>query len=222
MRKKKKYRPTGDSHEPDEVKLAPHSFVICRGKVSKPLVQLMESMRKVMLPYTAANLKATRKNVLKDYVAIAGPMHVSHLVMFSQTNLSPVMKIARLPQGPTVYFRINSFSTISDVLTHVDGASLGDKLFHYQPLVAVNNFDYSQNHHVITSTMFQNMFPKLTVSQLDLKRIRRVLLFHYDATNDVIEFRQYRVRLLVPDMTRSVKKLTSGSSKLPNLNSYQV
>merc|ERR1712226_894989 len=175
-----------------------------------------ESMRKVMSPYTAASLKQTSKNVLKDYVAIAGTLHISHLVIFSQTKVSPVMKIARLPQGPTVYFRINNFSTIADVLNNVDGASLGEKLFHHQPLVAVNNFDYSLKHHTLTSTMLQNMFPKLS-----LKKIKRVVLFHYDSTQDVIEFRQYRIRLLVPDMSRSVKKLTSSMSKRPDLSSYQ-
>merc|ERR1712004_527112 len=197
---KRKFKVTGDSNEPDDVKLAPHSFVITRGKVAKPLTELMESMRKVMSPYTAASLKQTSKNVLKDYVAIAGTLHISHLVIFSQTKVSPVMKIARLPQGPTVYFRINNFSTIADVL---------------------NNFDYSLKHHTLTSTMLQNMFPKLSVSKLNLKKIKRVVLFHYDSTQDVIEFRQYRIRLLVPDMSRSVKKLTSSMSKRPDLSSYQ-
>ena len=162
----------------------------------------MESLRKVMSPYTASNHKTTSTNVLKDFVAIAGSLQVSHLIILSQTKVSPVMKIARLPQGPTVYFRINSFSTIGDVLTHVEGSSLGDKLYHYQPLVAVNNFDYSLNHHVLTSSMLQNMFPKLNVTKLNLNKIKRCVLFHYDSTQDVIGFRQYRIRLLAPDMSR--------------------
>ncbi|XP_075263107.1 suppressor of SWI4 1 homolog [Convolutriloba macropyga] len=221
IRKKKKFKATGQSDEPDDQKLAPHSFIITRGKVSKPLGELMESLRKVMSPYTASNLKTTSKNVLKDYVAIAGPLQVSHLIILSQTKVSPVMKIARLPQGPTVYFRINSFSTIGDVLTHVEGSSLGDKLYHYQPLVAVNNFDYSLNHHVLTSSMLQNMFPKLNVTKLNLNKIKRCVLFHYDSTQDVIEFRQYRIQLLAPDMSRSVKKLTGSLANTPDLSSYK-
>ena len=219
--RKKKRKVTGDNYEPENVKLAPHSFVICRGKISNSLTELMQCMRQVMMPYTASNLKDTRKNVLKDYVAIAGPMHVSHLIVFSQTSMSPVMKIAHLPHGPTVYFRINSFSTINDVLNHVERTSLGEKLFHYQPLVAVNNFDTKLPHHVITSSMLQNMFPKLVVSQMNLKRTRRCLLFHYDSLNDVIEFRQYRIRLLSPDLSRSVKKIISESN-ISEMNKFRV
>ena len=43
--------------EDEELKNAPHSFVIQRGKVGKNVTTLMNNMRKVMAPYTAENLK---------------------------------------------------------------------------------------------------------------------------------------------------------------------
>ena len=83
-------------------------------------------MRRLMDPYTAKKLKVTSKNVLKDFVANAGPLHVSHMLIFSQTPQSPVMKIVKLPNGPTVYCRINKFCTMNDVLNHVEGCSPRD------------------------------------------------------------------------------------------------
>lgn len=43
--------------EPDELKRAPHSFVIHRGQIGKSLLQLVKDFRKVMEPYTASSLQ---------------------------------------------------------------------------------------------------------------------------------------------------------------------
>lgn len=43
--------------EDEEVKNAPHSFVIPRGKVGKNVMALVNNMRKVMSPFTAEHLK---------------------------------------------------------------------------------------------------------------------------------------------------------------------
>lgn len=43
--------------EPEEVKGAPHSFIIYRGKVGRYMKELMKDLRKVMEPFTASNLK---------------------------------------------------------------------------------------------------------------------------------------------------------------------
>lgn len=43
--------------EPDELKRAPHSFVIHRGKVGKYILELEKDFRKVMDPFTASSLQ---------------------------------------------------------------------------------------------------------------------------------------------------------------------
>lgn len=43
--------------EDEEVKSAPHSFVIQRGKVGRNVTALMNNMRRVMAPFTAESLK---------------------------------------------------------------------------------------------------------------------------------------------------------------------
>lgn len=45
--------------EPDELKRAPHSFVIHRGQIGKSLLQLVKDFRKVMEPFTASSLQVT-------------------------------------------------------------------------------------------------------------------------------------------------------------------
>lgn len=43
--------------EPEELKRAPHSFVIHRGQIGKSLLQLVKDFRKVMEPFTASSLQ---------------------------------------------------------------------------------------------------------------------------------------------------------------------
>lgn len=43
--------------EPEDLKNAPHTFIIYRGKVGRYMKELMKDLRKVMEPFTASNLK---------------------------------------------------------------------------------------------------------------------------------------------------------------------
>ena len=128
----------------------------------------------MMLPYTAQKLKARKTNKLKDFVSVAGPMGVTHLMMLTQSrekdpdqqqpqkkahspspggqavptsaassssssssassgtgaaasseapeDLDDTMgagvqlRIARLPRGPTLTFRLQRFSLPAEVL----------------------------------------------------------------------------------------------------------
>ena len=58
-----------------------------------------------MEPFTATSVKVRPKNVLKDFVHIAGPLGVTHLTSFTKTDKGPYVKFARLPRGPTLTFR---------------------------------------------------------------------------------------------------------------------
>jgi ribosome biogenesis protein SSF1/2 len=84
----------------------PRSFVVKSGKVGKHVAELVEEMRGVMEPNTARNLRERSKNSLKDYVAVAAPLGVTHLLVFGQTEKSLVYRIARAPEGPTLMFKV--------------------------------------------------------------------------------------------------------------------
>ncbi|NXV25094.1 SSF1 protein, partial [Cepphus grylle] len=64
----------------------PHSFVFNRGRVGKNVRQLITDVRKVMEPYTARALKVRKNNSMKDFVAVAGPLGVTHFLVFSKST----------------------------------------------------------------------------------------------------------------------------------------
>lgn len=56
--------------------------------------------------------KATKKNVLKDFLAVAGPMGVTHFIIISRTSEYVYLKFARIPRGPTITFRVSKVSNM--------------------------------------------------------------------------------------------------------------
>ncbi|RVE44313.1 hypothetical protein evm_011037 [Chilo suppressalis] len=104
-----KKNPAGkDALEPEHLVKAPHSFVIHRGNCSKDLIDLTKDFRKVMEPFTASQLKERKKNTIKDFLSVSGYLHVSHMMTFTETELGTYMRLARLPRGPTLTFRIHN------------------------------------------------------------------------------------------------------------------
>ena len=86
-----------------------------RGKCGKYVQELAKDFRQVMEPYTASNIKVRPKNVIKDFVHVAGLLKVSHLALFTKTNLGPYLKLGRFPRGPTITFRVENYTLGRDV-----------------------------------------------------------------------------------------------------------
>lgn len=96
----------------------PKSMVIRigAGEVGTSVSQLAADVRKVMEPGTASRLKERRSNRLKDYVVMAGPLGVTHLILFSRSSSGNTnMRIAVTPRGPTMHFRVEKYSLCKDV-----------------------------------------------------------------------------------------------------------
>lgn len=96
----------------------PKSMVIRigAGDVGSSVSQLAADVRKVMEPGTASRLKERRSNRLKDYVVMAGPLSVTHLLLFSRsTSGNTNMRVAVSPRGPTMHFRVEKYSLCKDV-----------------------------------------------------------------------------------------------------------
>lgn len=146
------------------MKRAPHSFVVSRGNTGKCIERLMKDFRKVMEPNTASNLKSTEKNSIKDFVSLAGPLHVTHLVMFSRSELSPYLRLCRLPHGPTLTFKIVEYSLSKDVISIQKRPNTYDKQFATHPLVVLNNFAGEEMKLQLMTSMFQNMFPSINIA----------------------------------------------------------
>ncbi|TRY74758.1 hypothetical protein TCAL_00734 [Tigriopus californicus] len=197
----------------------PHSFVIHRGKVGKYVQELAKDFRRVMEPFTATNVKARPKNVIKDFVHVAGLLKVSHLCLFTKTELGPYMKIARFPRGPTLTFRILDYTLARDVRSSLKRQITYDKQFQNHALLIMNAFTGAGRDIELMSSMFQNMFPSINVTQVKLNAIRRCVLLHYDPEKKTIEFRHYTIKVVPVGMSKGVKKIVQG--KVPNLSRFE-
>lgn len=48
---------------------------------------------------------------LRDYLVMAGPLGVTHMMIFTLTEAANVhLRIARIPAGPTLTFRVERYS----------------------------------------------------------------------------------------------------------------
>ncbi|XP_072225670.1 uncharacterized protein [Leuresthes tenuis] len=197
----------------------PHSFVFHRGQVGTNVGQLILDMRKVMEPYTAESLKVRKKNVLKDFVAIAGPLGVTHFMIFGKTPDSVNMRLARLPKGPMLHFKVLKYSLIKDVVSTLKKHRMHEQQFTHHPLLILSNFGLEGMHVKLMATMFQNMFPSINVQKVNLNNIKRCVLFSYDPASQEIQFRHYSLKVVPVGMSRGVKKLMQ--EKFPNMSKFE-
>jgi ribosome biogenesis protein SSF1/2 len=161
---------------------------------------------------------------------VAGPLGVTHLIMLSQTEKGPILRVARLPRGPTLTFRVSAYSLASAVRASqrrpVDIASA----FEHPPLVVLHNFAAAAAAAPQSATAagvslpdalkmcmitFQNMFPAINPATVKLVSCRRVVLFHYHKGTGEIEVRHYIIRAMPVGITRAIKKM--AQSRLPDL-----
>ncbi|GAV08014.1 hypothetical protein RvY_17772 [Ramazzottius varieornatus] len=205
--------------EPEELSRAPHTFVIKRGSVGRSVNNLLTDVRKVMEPYTASQLKVGKKNVMKDFVSVAGPLHVSHMMAFSKSEKSPFLRIIRIPRGPTLTFRIDKFSLMRDVVSSLKKPQNHPKQYDNPPLLVLNNFSTEKMETKLTTAVLQSMFPSLNVTKIKLNQVRRCVLFNYDPETELIEFRHYNVRAVPHGVSRTVRKIVKG--KIPDMSRHQ-
>jgi ribosome biogenesis protein SSF1/2 len=118
----------------------PKSMVIRigAGEVGPSVSQLATDVRRVMEPGTASRLKERRANHLKDYVTMAGPLGVSHLLLFSRSESGNTnLRIALTPRGPTLHFRIEKYSLTKDIQKAQRHPRGGGKEYNTPPLVCL-------------------------------------------------------------------------------------
>uniref|UniRef100_A0A8C9VBD8 Peter pan homolog n=1 Tax=Scleropages formosus TaxID=113540 RepID=A0A8C9VBD8_SCLFO len=191
----------------EEYSTIPHSFVFHRGQVGRNVGQLVMDVRRVMEPFTARSLKVRKSNVLKDFVSVAGPLGVTHFVVFSKTPTTVNMRLARLSKGPTMYFKVLKYTLIKDVVSSLKRHRMHQQQFTHHPLLVLNDFGMEGMQVKLMATMFQNMFPTINVHKVNLNVIKRCVLLNYDRVSQEIEFRHYSLKVVPVGMSRGVKKL---------------
>ncbi|XP_040202328.1 suppressor of SWI4 1 homolog [Rana temporaria] len=215
----KKLRATSIHNAEEEYASVPHSFVFHRGVVGKNVQQLIEDVRRAMEPFTGASLKVRKKNSLKDFVAVAGPLGVTHFLIFTKTEANLNFKFVRLPRGPTLHFRVTEYSLVKDIISSLKRHRMHEQQFTHPPLLVLNNFGTQGMHVKVMATMFQNMFPSINVHKVNLNTIRRCILINYNEDTQSLDFRHFSVKVVPVGMSKGVKKLLQ--EKFPNMSRWE-
>ena len=197
----------------------PLSFVFKMGKVPAVVSALVQDLRRVMAPYTAEKLREKRKNTLKDFVHVGAPLGITHFVFLTHTDAGTNLKIARIPRGPTLSFKVTQYSLMSQLHLVVRRPVDASQALKSTPLVVLNNFTAPDDHMKLLNVTFTNMFPAIDVQTVALGDCRRVVLFNYDHETDAVEFRQYVIRAAPLGLSKSVKTIVKA--KVPNLNKLE-
>ena len=208
----------------------PKSMVIRigAGEVGPSVSQLVKDVRSMMGPGTASRLKERRSNRLRDYTAMAGPLGVSHLLLFSRSDAGNTnLRLALTPRGPTLNFRVEQYSLTKDVQKAQKHPQSGLKDFLIAPLLVMNNFtspppaDGSQTavpKHLesLITTIFQSLFPPISPQTTTLSSVRRVLLLNRETPKSKIELtsgtyilnlRQYAISTNRVGLSRGVRRV---------------
>lgn len=214
---KKGTAPQLDENAVSLLQKVPRTMIFRRGVIGDSAKSLIEDLRWVMSPNTAKRLKEREKNTITDFLRVASALHVSHFITLTQTALALHMRICRLPRGPTVTFRVLSFSTMNALRATQKNPNGYGPEYNHSPLVVLNNFNTNDDIMKITTATLQNMFPGLDLANIKLATCRRVVLFHYEPETDTIQFRHYLITAVPVGLTRSVRKLVMGK-KIPSLH----
>ena len=140
-------------------------------------------------------------------------------------------------------FRILEYALAGDCLAAQRRPHLPHAEFRHPPLVVLNNFGGQEEHHKLTTTMIQNMFPAINVRTVRLSGpcprereratptpapvanprcaadVRRCVLFSYDSSTDTIEFRHYVITASPTGLSRNVRRLVKAS--IPDLGKLE-
>ncbi|CAR27326.1 hypothetical protein ZYGR_0I06000 [Zygosaccharomyces rouxii] len=238
MAKRRTKKRTHATVNPEEITKIPKSMVIRVGQTSMgnhSLNQLVKDFRHVMEPYTALKLKERKSNKLKDFVVMCGPLSVSHLFIFTQSertgNVS--LKVARAPHGPTITFQVEDFSLSKDIKRFLRRPkSLNDEDTLNPPLLVLNGFNSLKNKQESPSeeanvekvivSLFQNVFPPLNPSKTQLNTIKRVFMVNKDPETGEISLRHYYIDIHEVDISKNLKHLYTAKNNLhksvPNLH----
>lgn len=254
--RKKKRTHAGASNGPKTNSSAssnPKSMVIRMGagEVGPSVSQLVRDVRAMMEPDTASmlkvvdrpfppmskltrNAKERKSNRLRDFTTMAGPLGVSHLLLFSRSSTGNTnLRLAVTPRGPTLHFRVDTYSLSKDVQKAVKHPKSNQQDFKRAPLLVMNNFitpspaEGSQpavpkHLETLTTTVFQSLFPPISPQSTPLSSIRRVLLLNRElpkASSDstdadpgsyTISLRHYAITTKRTGLSKAVRRLKAA------------
>ncbi|KAJ2385462.1 rRNA-binding ribosome biosynthesis protein, partial [Coemansia sp. RSA 2611] len=142
----------------EELAQIPRSLVVRSGEMGRTVSALVSDVRRVMEPHTAVKLRERKSNKIKDYVAVSSQLGLSHLLLFSQTEIGTNLRMGRFPRGPTLYFRVDKYALAKDCLRLQKAPHSSTTEFLTPPLIILNNFagESRGNEFKLMTAMLQN------------------------------------------------------------------
>ena len=241
----------------------PKSMVIRMGAgdIGSSITQLVKDVRLMMEPHTASRLKVRpfdstgsltvlkqkqerRANRLRDYTTMAGPLGVSHLLLFSRSETGNLnLRVALTPRGPTLHFRVETYSLCKDIRRTLRHAKSAGKEYVSPPLLVMNKFVSSEasgdsqqrvpkHLETLVTSIFQSLFPPISPQDTPLSSIRRVLLLDRETStsssnsslgNDqyTLNLRHFAITTKRTGLSRGVRKLDTAENLLNSRKSQQ-
>ena len=185
-----------------------------------------------MYPYTLINLKESKKNNIKDFLSLVDIYGLSHMMMFTNTEKNSYMHFAKMPKGPTVTFVIKRYSLASDIYSNKEKDQIPlTKNYGNIPLLIMSGFNNSKIPEEfsapikIVSMMFQSFFPPVNLSEVQIKKFKRVVLVNLllNEENDnipEIEFRHYEIELQKYSVKKTISNLINNLGKTKDLSNF--
>lgn len=185
-------------------------------------------------------------NSIKDFLSIVDVYGLSHMIMLTNTEKNSYMRLAKMPRGPTLTFRVENYSLAADIFEmkseqfkekpHKYSPKPLTKSFNHVPLVIMNGFnspkiteDYSEAVK-ITGMLLQSFFPPINLNEIQLKKCKRVVLFNLAFEEGekglvpIIEFRHYDIDIEKYSSKKTISNILNlkktDLSKFDNIADY--
>lgn len=129
------------------------------------------------------------------------------------------MKVSRMPQGPTLTFKVHSFILSKDVISSLKKQWVEEGSFQQPPLVILNSFSGEGNHMKLMANTFQNMFPPLNLTTMKLASIKRCVLFSYNPATNLVDMRHFAISLVPVGVNKGIKKIVQR--KIPDMSKLE-
>lgn len=191
-------------------------------------------------------LQERKSNRLRDYTTMAGPLGVTHFLLFSKSaNGNTNMRLALTPRGPTLHFKVENYSLCRDVEKALRRPRGGGQDHKTPPLLVMNNFNSpkaDENSKVpkrlenLTTTVFQSLFPPINPQATPLSSIRRIMLLNRELDPEseeqdsyVLSLRHYAISTRKTGISKRVRRLDpkevrnkeSKKTAVPNLGKLE-
>lgn len=167
---------------------------------------------------------------MRDYTTMAGPLGATHLLLFSKSKTGNTnLRLALTPRGPTLHFKVESYSLCKDVAKGQRHPRGQDKTHTNPPLLVMNNFtssdseESSKNNNKVPkhleslmTTVFQSLFPPISPQTTPLSSIGRIMLVNREPPSSpsneeqepyILNVRHYAITTKRVDVSRRVRRL---------------